>query len=129
MTYQEKLIAFMEGKKKKLNEIAKESNSEIPDYFTEKDSRNINKWDDEKSKYVWTHMMGRENKLEGLGNGVCPFCIYYNDLCSICDYPLNHGPCNYAPCDYLTLKKKINFKLLTNEFYKNLIQDIEENNV
>jgi hypothetical protein len=67
----------MEGKKKKLNEIAKESNLEIPDYFARKDAEAIKKWDDRHAGYCWDSIKSDINNCitKGLHGLNCPFAF------------------------------------------------------
>jgi len=123
----------MERKAQKIKEL-----TGFDFYFLEEDKKDILNWGDEISQLVWRTI--EENvqyrNASGLTCEVCPFCVYYEyvfgDLgleskCEKCSYGFRHGCCYHSDSDYQKImEKKFYIKTMTNEWYKRIIKEIEQ---
>ncbi len=121
----------MLGKAEKVKEICD------VEYFTNDDIEYIRAMDKDKLELVWDMIKYYVDDFKyGFGCHTCPFCIYcsiYHDgcifkiLCILCPYGKVHGVCDDDDSDFRKIINSKNFShsMVTNEFYKGLIQEIE----
>ena len=128
MTIYDKIIWFMLGK---AAEIKKFCDIE---YFTDADAQAIYKMDKEELEVTWRVVKKWiKHNYGGLTAATCPFCIYYKDYegivdCNRCGYGENHGLCDENNSDWAIVQRNFETIIpnaLTNEFYKNLVDEIE----
>lgn len=131
MTYQEKLILFMEGKQKKLKETFPDS-SVSENYFTQSDRKTILNWSDADSQSVWDNIVKNiiEYKVNRLCGETCPFCISAADDCYYCNY---HEDCVCIISNFCQItglfRKSVQIRedlVFSSDFYENLIKEIED---
>ena len=127
MSAKSKLIAFMQYK---ANQLFKASNI---NYFTEKDQKDIEKWDNISCKKIWNFIVKEiERGKEGLSARLCPYCIKYriwSNECENyeCEYGKRHGFCYQSDSDFQKIKEECNdHELLPNKWYKKIIKRIED---
>jgi len=135
MEYKKRLIKLMEWQSKKLEKYSK-----IP-YFTEKDKKAIEKWDETTCKIIWNLFVSfiKLHKHEGLDWKTNPFCLYnlLNVIdCKDCPYGENHGICNDENSDYMKLLDELHIKhliatnnIFTNKCYHAFIRHAEGKNI
>ena len=123
----------MEAKAQKIKEL-----TGFDFYFLEEDKKEILDWDDKLAEKVWQEIKIKVMcfHASGLSCSVCPFCQYYEFLywsepyffrCEKCGYARRHGDCFQVNSDYhKIMKKKSYVKTMTNEWYKKVIEEIEE---
>jgi len=138
MIFAEKLVAFMEGKKKEIAEAIGDKFSEM--YFNKEDAEELLGLPEDEAKLIYVHIKRAINKFgdKGLCTTLCPFCYIvchiarYN--CHICKYGERHKVCNAKgeDSDYEKVVDEFEtaglsiHKIFSNTFYRVLIAVIEE---
>lgn len=130
MTSQEKLIRFMEGK---ASLITKATGKPSELYFNKKDEKYLRQLDSQLARDIWLSIKEaiREG-MEGLREDLCPFCLMAEGKCHICPYAEHHEMCHHPYSHFALLINSIDYnygsaeKVLTNEFYVNLLRSIEK---
>lgn len=122
MTNKEKLIKFIELKHDHIKKITGINYAEDYDYD------HIKTWSDEDCERVYELLMEEicECYQKGISENTCIWCIYNNALCENCNYGMNHGVCydnNSLYSKYFSEELKHS---LTNEVYRNMIDQIEK---
>jgi len=102
MSYTEKLIAFMEGKKAEIIKVAGAEYGEL--YFTEEDAMALLSLSGRKAKEIYTYIQVKiAEGYIGLNQLLCPFCYIVDCGCSECSYGKTHGKCATEGSEYLRL--------------------------
>ena len=119
MTYQDKIIKFMQEKEK----IIKTYNKDL-EYINQNIVNNIKSWSNEDSEIVWGELICNieiENEC-GLYTPTCPYCIYRNDACFNCYYGEIYGRCCYFSSNYMKIRE-YNIDI-SNRKYRKIIKNI-----
>ena len=123
MTHQDKLIKFVKLK----NEVI-ENETGIK-YIKDADIEDIKTWDDSECEFVYValvHNINHQNK-HGLNRHTCIWCIINNTDCYDCNYAKTNGACDEHGSLYRKYDTDEVVELLTNDKYKEMIREIENN--
>jgi len=140
MSYKKMLVIFMEAKKAEITKVLGPEYGEL--YFNEEDKQELLALSEENamSIYVLINMHIKRN-ASNLSVVVCPFCYiaHYiaNDSCKFCKYGKRHKICadlhvrsNYRDIIIESKKRGYNLEeIFSNEFYCDLIETIEKENL
>ncbi|MCX8124839.1 MAG: hypothetical protein N3F66_11865 [Spirochaetes bacterium] len=149
LNFQQAIIDFM---KSKANRMEKELNVPGTWYFNDGDQQEIKSWTDEEAAKVWEKIKNNIFKLgcSGLRYELCPFCHHYgyehngcykalkNPICVKCGYGKRHGICIGEEGHVSQYKQILQsfedsrismYKFFSNEYYVELIEKIEKENV
>jgi len=102
-------------------------------YFNEKDEEYLRQLDDELASAVWRSIKAAVSWGErGLYEGTCPFCLITKHKCNICPYAEQHGVCSHPDSHFKKIRERgldylygASENVLTNEFYRELVERIE----
>lgn len=127
--YHQKIRAFVKAKELRIKSVGVKIL-----YAKKADYEEINTWTDEEAKRVWKHI--EHIYHSGIGSSSCPWCIYNNSNCGICDYGKRHGICDSFSIFYTYendfskiikgIRKRVERTnvLFPSDYYKNLIEFI-----
>ena len=123
MTHQDKLIKFVKLK----NEVI-ENETGIK-YIKDADIENVKTWDETECKFVYEELLYNINNLHkhGLTRYTCIWCIIKDIDCCDCNYGKINGMCNELDSLYREYDTDEVVELLTNDKYKEMIREIENN--
>ena len=129
MTYQEKLIKFMNYKKKlimfiKLKNKIIEKETGIK-YIDKIDIKDFEKWPEYTCRKVYKELVHAiQENAYGLKDNTCPWCFKYSNICSNCTYADRHGKCGNGSSLYDSYSMVA--KLFSNYVYKNMLKKIKD---
>jgi len=132
MTFAEKLVAFMKGKKRRIVSTIGAKFGEL--YFTKEDAKGLLGVPENLAKAIYTRIKKEIETayVEGLSLWLHPFCWISVRICEgVCVYEKGHMPCLKKDSDFNKLLDQFAMTgttdsiVFSNAFYKGLIKEIE----
>jgi len=139
MSYARTLVAFMEGVKTKIEEIAGVKFGKL--YFNEEDKQELLSLPEEQAFCIYLKIKIQIIKFQAMDilYYTCPFCYIAKDNCKNCKYAKRHGgECNEKNSDrdkYIDRLYDLIYpdrwfnEVFSNKFYKKLIKTIEKEGI